>query len=250
MQKNLYPTYLLAMTTLLFLLNACATPQFVSRLEPLDQTDRWMHGRQLIELPEDRGILVDLVFQKSTPEYLIFDINIQNRSQETVLVNPLDFSLEALNADRIPINAPLMVAYNPEVVLLDIDMQESREIAHGQNSATLELISVALDAASDIASIGSEEDPAEREQELADRDARRVDYEIEQADREYRIGSLADQRDYWEHATLRKTSLDPGYRLGGSLFFPRYDEASFFHFRGLVEGRDFQVVFQQRLFQP
>ncbi len=231
-------------------ITACSTPQPVSRLVPLEPTNKWWHGREVMELPEERGVVMDVVFQKSTQQYLILDVRVQNFSDQPVLVDPLQFSMEGLMGDTMTSIAAPLKAFDPEMILLNLDKSASREIAEGQNSASLELLSLTLDAASDISSIGKDEDLQERAQEMEDREIRRADYEIEQSNRDYRLGSLAEQREYWEYETIRKTSLEPNYELKGSLFFPRQNEASFIHFKGVVEGRVFQVIFRQRLFKP
>ena len=250
MKTIFHPTHFWMLAAVIAFFTACASPQPVSRLVPLERTDRWWHGRELVQLPEEGGIAVDVVFQKSTPQYLILDLWIQNRSGQSVLVDPVQFSLQGLEADTQTVVAAPLRALDPEVVLLDLDKRESREIAEGQNSASLELLSLTLDAASDISSIGKDEDPEERAQELEERQVRREDYEIEQTDRDYRLGTLDEQRGYWETATIRKTSLDTEYQLKGSLFFPRQNQAAFFHFKGTIDGRKFQFYLRQRLFQP
>ena len=244
-----YPTYLWTLLLVITFFTACVMPQPVSRLVPLEENNKWWYGRQIIELPENDGVTMDLIFQKSTPQYLILDVSIQNRSDQTVLVDPLQFYMVPLERDTLRSVAPPIVALNPEIVLLNLDRSESREIAEAQNSAYLEILSLTLDLASDISSIGEDEDSEVRAQELEEREIRREDYEVEQVNRDYRLGSLDEQRDYWENASIRKTSLDPGYELKGSLFFSRENKASFFLFHGAIEGRAFQVLFRQRLYQ-
>lgn len=250
MRITIYPIFLKISGLCMLLFSACSVPQPVSRLIPLEKNHKWWYGRELIEFPENQGVTLDVVFQKSTPEYLILDVWIQNRSKQTVLVDPLQFSMEGFGRDTSTSLGPAIVALDPEMKLLDLDKRASREIAEGQNSATLELISSTLDVASDLSSVGKNENSAEIAQEMEARDNRTANYETEQAERGHRLGTLEEKRDYWSTGAIRKTSLEPGYQLSGSLFFQRQNNATFLQFRGTIEEREFRLYFRQRLFQP
>ncbi len=233
----------------LIIIQSCAVPQPVARLSPLGENYDWLNGTENMIFPANEGIEVELQFIQSTSNQLLFEVGITNRSDQKVYVDPSRFSIQLLSLDTLTPSGTPLFAFDPESQILRMDLQKSREQAEASNDAALELIGQTLDIASDIASIGQEKDPEVQAQEQADRAERRQDYENSEIDREIRLQSLDDQRRYWSGYALRKTSLKPGYKMRGTVFFPRNNQARFMKVKLDIDSLVFEASYEQKLFR-
>lgn len=233
----------------LALLIGCAVPQPVSRLEPIPQNGitTWNYGNQRITLPEQNGLQVSTAYRASDPRNFMLEFHIQNRSGEAVLVTPEQFYYEALAADTATVLATLY-ANDPEAELLQMDLQESRLHAEQQNETASELVAVAIGIADDVTD--RNETQAERNLEWTEREARRAEYESSQANYGIDFRSLNEKRDYWANRTIRRTTIEPGYELAGSVFFPRNNDARFIRVHFTIENQPFTATFHQVLYRP
>jgi hypothetical protein len=238
-----------AMLTILYLSQSCAVPQPVSRLSPLESNFEWLKGTENLLFESPDGLQVALQYLHSTSAHLVFEVGVQNRSQENVLIDPLQISILPIGLDTIsPLGSPIS-AVNPENELLRLDIQTNREEAEQSNDAAMELLSQGLNLASDIASSGQEKDPEVQEREQADRQERRADYEYTQAISEERLLSLDDRRHYWANYTLRKTTLKPGYEIRGTVFFPRQNSATFLKVWIHLGKHPYSALYRQWLYK-
>ena len=71
-----------------------------------------------------------------------------NKSDDTVLVNPRSFQYQPLGPNSLTQVATTKLAIDPERKLLELDLQESREIADARNSSTAELVSMTTNTVS------------------------------------------------------------------------------------------------------
>ncbi len=234
---------------LILLLQACAVPQPVSRLTPVEEEYEWLNGTENILFPEQEGIQVELQYIRSTPTQLLFQVGVRNLSGESTLLEPSQCTLTAMSQDYTTELGQPARALDPESELLRLDLRASREQAEQSNEAAMELLSQGLNLASDVASIGQEKDPVEQQNEEQERQQRREDYEISQAESEIRLQSLDDQRYYWANRALRKTTLKPGYETRGTVFFPRQNDADYLKVTIRIGQTRFSAIYRQRLFK-
>lgn len=247
--KTIIPSVARMGALALALLVSCAAPQPVARLEPILQkgTATWSHGNQRITLPEQNGLQLSTAYRASDPHHLMLEFHIQNRSNKAVLVTPEQFFYEALAADTTTILAT-SYANDPEKELLQMELTESRLRAEQQNETTSELFAIAIDIADDITD--RNETQAERNLEWTEQEARHAEYESSQANYEINFRSMNEKRDYWANRTIRRTTVEPGYELAGSVFFPRNNEARFIRVHFVIDNQTFTATFKQVLHRP
>lgn len=231
------------------LLQACAVPQPVSRLAPLEDNYEWLNGTENLYFSTKDQLEVELQYIRSTPAYLLFEVGVRNLTDKTVLLDPTKFSMLPLMNDSLSANGLAVFAVNPENQLLELDIQSNREVAEQTNEAGMELLSQGLNLASDIASIGQEKNAEEVEQEELERQQRRENYEVSQAESDIRLQSLDDRRHFWANRTLRKTSLKPGYEIRGTVFFPRNNKVTFLEIKINLGENEFAAKYRQWLYK-
>lgn len=248
--KTITLTIALLGATFLLLLSGCATPQPISRLQPVQQQGitKWRYGSQLVTLAEQEGLEVAAAFRSSTPGYLVFDVKIRNASGRIVEIIPEQFYYEPLANDTATLIATKVFANDPEKMLLEFDKQESRMLATQQNETVSELLSITTNLVEDIST--KNESTEELRQKYTERDARRAEYESSQANYQLNFNSLDAERSYWANQTIRRTTLDPGYEMTGTVFFLRNNKAQFIRLNVVIDNKIFPVTFWQILYKP
>ncbi len=203
-------------------------PTFV--LDPAEDNSVWLNGKPIMTKSID-GIDVAVSFAETDDIYLVFDLDIKNRSHETVLVEPERFFYRSLAAtkyhyrglktprDTVKETRYPTYALNPEVQLLQLDRQIAREKADRETSEGLDLFIDIVDLAADIATIDEPKTDEEiRDEEEADFE-RDMTRKAEAAEYRETIRDLGDYRRYWSTVTLRKTTLAPNQSVKGRVYF-------------------------------
>lgn len=95
-----------------------------------------------------------------------------------------------------------------------------------------------------------QETAEQRQQEYTEREARRAEYEGRQANYNIQFRSLDEERRYWADHAIRRNTLEPGYEMTGSVFFPRNNQAKFIRVNFVIEDKTFPFLFWQVLYKP
>lgn len=240
-------------------LSSCFTPKPVVRVEPIDEDVRWQYG-QAFARQQAGELEVQAAYNGNNREYLFFDVEITNYGEEEVLVDPKQFYLE--------VKGMKMRAADPEVILLGLDMEASRQEASSKNAAiAIGVATVAATAAIIATSDGNGNsnssnnnvsannfDGGYNNLDLAvdlvsivpnliiDLSSPRVVEELPAAD--------PQDRNFWTDFTLRKTTLRKGERVSGKVLFRTLDLDDRFQMVLPVESSIFRMQFKRLLFQP
>lgn len=241
---------ILQVATLAFFLSSCAAPQPVSRLNPLQEPVYWSYGAKFVQLPAQEDLQMEVAFIRSTAQHLLFEVTLQNRSNQTFLVTPEVFRLQPLGIDRRPLPVAALPAADPEQILLELDKQESKQVAEDANQATIAMLNSALNIVEDISSTSKSVDAEERALRMQERQEDDAYYANREYENEMELISISEQRSYWANNTIRRTHLKPGFEMTGLVFFPRYNDASLLEARFPVEHLEFSVPYRQVLHYP
>ncbi len=241
----------------LLCLFACGTPLQVVRVDPAAEqdVDRYRYGNPVQALRQG-DILVEISYYDASADYLVFDAEVINESQEELLFDPADAYLLAGNNLEIP-------AVDPEFELLSMDLETVRQ----QRSArTLAWVGTAVMVAASVYSIASANTPlldvpagasvvADVGVQVADAMTFAVlsrDQQLFQRNTPPAGGEIPTpaNRYFWLDYSFRKTTLRPGESAVGKLVFPRLDEQPRFDLVVPVTGRElFPFSFTQRIFR-
>lgn len=240
-------------------LTSCFTPKPVVRVEPVDEDVRWQYGQAFARQQAD-GLEVQAAYNGNNREYLFFDVEVTNFGEEEVLVDPKKFYLE--------VKGMKMRAADPEVILLGLDMDASRQEANSKNAAVaIGVAAVAATAAiiatsdgdgnsnsSNNNAVSNSFDGGYNNLDLAvdlvsivpsliiDLSSPRMVQELPPVD--------PQDRNFWTDFTLRKTTLRKGERVSGKVLFRTLDLDDRFQMILPMESTTFRMQFKQLLFQP
>lgn len=233
-------------SALVALLNACVGPSPITRLNPENEKFVWNYGQQYIEKTFD-GVRVSMAFNRNEGEDLIFDVEITNNRNDSILVDPRSFYYRAENQYGTMLQT-YTKAVNPEDVLLEIDKNLARQDAQRSNQAIANLVSTTAETVAVVSSL--DEDPEERHELYRSIDYNRNHRRAEAFETEQQVRSLQEERAFWENNVLRTTELAPGYYIKGKVFFKRNVNAYSYDFTVPAGGHDFVFHYKQILHKP
>lgn len=239
--------------------NGCFSPRAVVRVEP-DETEAifWSHGQAIAEQKQE-DIWCRAAFSHANQEYLVFDLEVINESEQDVLVTPEQLFLATPTNFQLP-------ALDPERILLAMEVDASRQEANAKNAAVatgVVLVGAAVAAALSDNDNDGDNDTSSEEYYDDEVDAGLVvDAAIpalylatgfaNEPPLSAPVDALPGTADplFWSDFTLRRTTLRPNERIRGLVAFPRYDDTESFFLHVPIAEQNFRFYFRQRLIFP
>lgn len=251
METNYFTTRLVLFVSLVLILSSCASPQAIVRMNPVTPDVRWNYG-QAFAADTVMGIMVETAFDKATKEFNVFDVSIVNGSNMNYLVDPNNFLIVDMESSAD--HPAIYKAIDPESMILSIDKQCSQDVADEKNAkvgAGIALGALAVAAVAVAIADDSSNDYSNRIYEPNLFLAAPVVMEVVSNDVPYNYVSTNDhQRDMWVTSTVRKTTLAPGYRIQGKVFFPRFEKPGVYTLKLKVDNQTLEIPFTQLNFYP
>lgn len=232
-------------------LASCATPKAVIRMNPVSENVRWNYG-QAFASDTVLGIVVEAAFDNTTNEYAIFDVSIINNSNMDYLVDPVLFRIEKIISE-VEHNTELK-AIDPESVLLNIDKQLSQNEADIKNAKVGGAIVAGAILATSVAIAVSDVGDVHRHHREVDPNLIiaapiLLDDSANYDTKDY-VSSIERKREMWASSTIRKTTLQPGYKIEGKVFFPKFVSPGFYNLNIPVDDETISIQFVQLNFFP
>jgi hypothetical protein len=212
-------TLTLVSITFILIFQSCFTPQSIIRLQPEHEGSTWLNGQQFIS-DSINGIIYEVGFDQTIDNRYWFNFSITNLSNLPVLIDPMDFYLQAFDGRKQPLSELIVPAVNPENEILEIEKQISKSKAQGLNLLGVVLVAATIDVATGIAAVSDDDPNNDHMRTHLLYDAMAV-----ASDDEYIIQSLDDVKDKWKNTTIRKTTLNSNYNMKGKVFFPAFRDA-------------------------
>ena len=270
----------LRLLALLGLATACA-PTYQLALKPTRPTNLFAEGREQAQAVAD-SVEVRLRFVCYEPTRVVFEAEYRNPSHHALVVDPAAFRYEA---SRLPAPIPAVpgmkmrrpkplpgtevtaavaaasqalplpplppqpvAAFDPEPEITALHDRAASEAAKAER---IDWFGVALSVASlatDVASIGKRETPAQYQSRAAIHDAAitysavsaatKIEHAVAAAVMQQRAANLQDY-------ALRKVTVQPGEQVRGYLYFPRYDAADGLVVKAPVGSTEVPLEFAQ-----
>lgn len=198
----------------LFLLTGCyVTPHIAYNFETKSSDKIWLNGKELIKL-EKGNIEVIVNFDQTRFGIVSFDLAISNNTNGTILITTEDFY--CLVIDKFEEEKKIF-ALNPEKMINDCDKKIERAFANNKSDNRTNLLFSLFDFASTINSKNKTEEEKKKLKE--ERELREKNSEEREIRNINMINQLTNERNLLENQAFRKTTLFPGQKMSGKLYF-------------------------------
>ena len=200
-------------------LTNCGTTYFT--LDP-DEDSKLEMGRNVIE-KEDDFALSALSFEDKTDKEFMFYLYVQNKNQETLLLDPKTIYVKVYDENKKQIDVPKIYAFDPEeqIYILNKNIQE-RETEHDVATG-LNIVFSLFNTVADL----TDNDNNDAEEVLENVVIFTGNHIGEKIDYENDIDYLKSQKSYWKNEVLRKTELEENEDIGGIFYMPINPNAKF-----------------------
>jgi hypothetical protein len=211
--------FLMLMTALL---GGCMMPQPVLRLTPRDRDHVWVGGTAVVS-KTGVNLRVAAAFARDYDGRLGFRVEVENRSSQPMVIDSNVFSFATCaRPERAPseVCEPAQLAINPERVLLDMDIERSREQANNANDATFHSAMFLLDATASLASAtsGKHRDSGDFANMAAHEGQALSGVEARES---RQVTAYELERSNWTTSAFRRTTIFPGNTAAGLVFTER-----------------------------
>ncbi|GGG48493.1 hypothetical protein [Hymenobacter glacieicola] len=237
------------------LLLACGSTSFLS-VAPRQPNGPWVNGHPTSFIRHPDSVQVRTGFIRSEPTELVFETEITNTSDRPVLVAPETFYLLLLPPDSTAeaamakgIFASRVPALDPEVQLQGLRAKLDKEADKATGVSWFEILTSATHIAEDVASINKKETA----EQAAERDYRHQSdeayFDEQREHHAQKADYLYSQHENLSSVVLRKTTLEPGQRVRGHVYFPRKDYAKRLRLVVFFDERPVQFEYTQTMQQ-
>jgi hypothetical protein len=243
--KSLFGKTALRLPLLLLAIDAsgCAFAQPVLRLTPRSKDVVWVGGTGMVR-QETKNMRVAMAFAREENGMPGFRVEVQNLSPDTVVIEPSAFSY--IYCNRIPGAADAtcglrLLAVDPESMLLELDMQRSRQKAENANDQSFHATMMLLELTAGLAGAGKGRPNGGIPLATIEGQALNA-----AADREKLQASGYDlERENWATGSFRKSTLFPDKAAAGLVFIERNLKATEVWFLVQVGGDKLFFGFDQ-----
>jgi hypothetical protein len=235
------------------LLTGCFAPKPVARLYPKKDEKKgyWNMGQQFVQ-DENNHIAYECAFKKVEFGSVVYYVKVTNNSDSDILVSPENF--EQVVSLIGPNETISNKADDPEMVLLNIDLESSQARATAKNAAVTGIVTSAAivgTAAAIAASKKDDEKKAEALEVVGDVGNIAVNTSMAVMDEAHQtVAQNQQQYNKLSDSFLRKTTLFPGYYIDGEVRFPFNERAVWYNIHLGARNSKVEFNFYQILFYP
>lgn len=238
-------------------MGSCAPVQYV-QLHPVSGPIAPVDGRLVTKASAD-SVEVVASYEREDMEYLALDIEVKNRTAKSIDINPADFQIDLLNADRQPLNLARMVnvrqAADPSYEASRTDFKIKQEEKRLKRAKVLNTVLLVAVVASDIASSTSRSTNRDYQSWVSNRITHDMAYNAIQVKRVIDHGTFADRMQRyqfegyrWRALALKRSLVQPGESIRGFVYLPKVKEAAFLNLSyPTASGTPIQLLFEQTL---
>ena len=245
----------------LSLLTSC-TPTLTTtyRFEPASGDITTIDGRSVTKA-ERNGVGVVASFEREDMEYVALDIEIKNRTDHAIDVDPADFHFVALGAaqdtlaDPKHLGLPLArTAADPSYETSRMGLKRKQEEKRLKRAKIMNTVLLVAAVASDISSSGNNRSYGEWARNRVSHD---FAYQAIAAKRAIDYGTFAnrmqryDYEEYrWRELALKANTLAPGESVRGFVYLPKVPSANYVALNYTIpEQTSVPLLFRQELVQ-
>ena len=223
------------------LLGGCATLPPVYQLSPSSGDVTWSAGRPVVQQELD-GVQVAAAFAESDGDKLGLRVQISNVGADRFEVSAQNVTFTACSGTMNASCAPTVRAIDPEGELATLDQRARNEQASANATQGALGVLLVLNAVADIGAVASGHADGSTGSGTA---AAAGLMESSAASHDHAMGQLANDRDFWANAALRRNTIDPGQTVAGVVLAPLYPKARYLWLHVRIGQRQFSFRFDQ-----
>lgn len=240
------------------LLTGCAPTLMTYRLQPASGDFTTIEGRSVTKA-EQNGVTVVASFEREDMEYVALDIEIKNRTDHPIDVNPADFHFVALGAARDTLIDPAdasrplaRTAANPAYEAGRIGLKRKQEENRLKRAKVFNTILLVAAVASDVSTSRNNRSYSEW---ASKRISHNFTYQAIAAKRAIDYGTFANRmqryeyEEYrWRELALKANTLAPGESVRGFVYLPKVQHANYVALTySIPEQASVPLLFRQEL---
>lgn len=215
----------------------------IINLKPQTSNNEWYKGKEISTIDND-SIVIRISFDRSDNNYYVFDTEIINNSEKTILVEPDKFSYKIISGKIKGGDAIILSAKDPEKVILEL---QKNYAIHKNN---VEMEAMASSFGYFLQFVGQTKALVTNDPELS----KRIDHQSQRMKEDELIndiqnnivGSALENSSYiWEILALRKTTLYPYQNISGKIFFPISGLAETLKFCFPLDEYELNILYKQ-----
>ncbi len=254
------PTSIVTVSLLAYLLSGCSPSVTGYRLEPASGDIATIDGRAVTKA-EQNGIEVVASFEREDLEFVALDVEVKNRSDHPIDIDPADFHFAALGAAQDTLTDPrnadralIGLAADPTYEAGRLNLKRKQEEKRLKRAKVFNTILMVASIASDVSSSSNSRSYREYANQ---RVAHSVAYQGIAIKRAVDYGTFADRMqryDYeeyrWRQLALKANTLAPGESVRGFVYLPKTANAHYLAITYSVsEQASIPLLFKQELVQ-
>lgn len=258
--KPYYVLKTMAAATLTALLLTGCSPKLSTtyQLEPVSGDVAKLDGRAVTKA-EQNGVGVVASFEREDLDFVALDVEIKNRTDHPIEINPADFRYVALGASQDtladPTNAGLALtrqAADPTYEAGRIGFKRKQEEGRLKRAKVLNTILMVALVASDVSSSGKSRSYREYANNRVAHNFAYQALNVKRAVNYGTFGNAMQRLDYeayrWRELALKAQTLAPGESVRGFVYLPKAPNARYLALRYVVpEVADVPLLFKQEL---
>lgn len=228
----------------------CMMPAPVLRLEPQTKEVVWIGGTAVITR-QGRATRAAVAFVREQGEHIVFRVELENLSDEPILVDPARFYSATCWLKGTPASrscGPSRYVRDPEQALLALDLAHSRQVASAANQEAFLGAMLLLEATAGVASATAGHGRGTTNALIATTGTADSIRAVEQ-NRHHQVSAYELERSNWSTAALRKSTLLPGNKVAGLVFVEKDPSASEVSLQIRTDREVLPFSFYQRAYQ-
>ncbi len=227
--------------TALFLAACGAYQPAMVQLTPEDSNHQLALNKEVLELEKD-GLSLTSTFLQSTEFDLLFQIEIENETDEEIRVRPEQFQYFALNPDGDIVTD--RYAFPPDDIVFELTESIERDRRAAKRASAMGWVFFGLNAIAATVSFASD-NPEIGTGQAIDAGINLAAAQVERSAIKKHIVHLETERQFYDNAAIRDTVLAPGDSVEGLVIYPRLDEAYQLLFEFDLGERLFEITYKQ-----
>ncbi|WP_460965221.1 hypothetical protein [Spirosoma litoris] len=254
-------TYTLATGLMVSILNSCS-PALTSayRLEPVSGDVAQIDGRPVTKA-EQNGVGVVASYEHEDLEFITLDIEIKNRTDHPIDVNPADFHFVALGAEQDtlsdlqhPNTILARSAADPAYEASRMTIKRKEEEKRLKRAKVFNTILMVAAIASDVSSSNNSRSYREYTNNRVVHGLAYQGIAVKRAIDYSTFANRMQRYDYeeyrWRELALKATTVAPGESVRGLVYFPKVQSAKYLAINySLPEQANVPLLFKQELVQ-